>query len=93
MANHPSALKAHRQSVRRRNRNRSNKSALRTALKSFDSLIQEGKTKEAGDALPGLYSCVDKAVRQGALQKNAAARHKSRLTQRLHKTAPEATSK
>jgi small subunit ribosomal protein S20 len=88
MANHPSALKAHRQSVRRRDRNQSNKRSLRTALKSFSRLIADGKTQDAAEVLPGLYSKVDQAVRKGVLPKNAAARQKSRLTKRLNAAAP-----
>lgn len=87
MANHPSALKAHRQSIRRRRRNRSNKRSLRTALKSFSQLLEERRKQDAAQALPSLYAKVDKAVRKGVLRKNAAARKKSRLTRRLNALA------
>lgn len=87
MANHPSALKAHRQSVRRRRRNRSNTRSLRTALKSFSRLLEEGRKQDAAQALPNLYAKVDQAVRKGVLPKNAAARKKSRLTRRLNALA------
>jgi small subunit ribosomal protein S20 len=87
MANHPSALKAHRQSIRRHDRNRRNSRSLRTALKSFPRLIADGKTQDAAGALPELYSKVDQAVRKGVLPKNAAARQKSRLTRRLNAAA------
>lgn len=80
MANHASALKAHRQSVRRRARNRSNTSALRTGLKRFQDLVKAGKEDDARAQLPALYALVDKAVRHKVLSANAAARHKSRLT-------------
>jgi len=87
MANHPSALKAHRQSLRRRSRNRANRASLRTALKSFARLLDAGKAQEAGKELPILYASVDQAVRKGVLPKNAAARQKSRLTRRLKAAA------
>lgn len=92
MANHASALKAHRQSVVRARRNRSNKSALRSALKKFSTQLREGKVEEARKSLPELYSAVDKAARKKALSPNAAARQKSRLTQRLNQaqTVPAA---
>lgn len=83
MANHASALKAHRQSLRRRSRNRSNKRALRTSLTNFKERIA---TTEPSAALPSqaeLYSTIDKASRKGALSKNAAARQKSRLMRKL----------
>ena len=47
MANHPSALKAHRQSLTRRRRNKSNRSHLRTALKKFS----EAKQKRVKDLI------------------------------------------
>ncbi len=84
MANHESALKAHRQSLRRRDRNRSNRSALRTTIKKFNHALAEGTTTDSAVSISGLYAAVDKAVRNGILSKNAAARQKSRLTKRLN---------
>ena len=89
MANHESALKAHRQSVARANRNRGNRSALRTALKKFASQLRDGKIDDARKGLPELYAAVDKAARKKALSANAAARQKSRLTVRLNKASAE----
>jgi small subunit ribosomal protein S20 len=83
MANHASALKAHRQSVTRRTRNRSNRSELRTAIKRFQELLADGKTEEAKNSASDLYSMVDKAVRKKVISPNAAARQKSRLTKHL----------
>ena len=80
MANHASALKAHRQSLRRRNRNRQSTSKLRTGLKKVRDLISAGKSAEAKAALPGLYALVDRSVQKKALSKNAASRHKARIT-------------
>ena len=85
MANHASAIKAHRQSVRRRERNRANRSALRTTLKRFSEQVQESNPEELKKGLPDLYSTIDKAVQKQALSKNAAARQKSLLTRHLNK--------
>jgi small subunit ribosomal protein S20 len=90
VANHPSALKAHRQSLARKRRNKSNRSQLRTALKKFSEQAKTGKTDHAAASIASLYSIVDKGVRKGVLSKNAAARQKSRLTRRLNRTATEA---
>ena len=84
MANHASALKAHRQGVRRRNRNRSNRSAVRTALKIFNEKLDEGRIEDAKKALPKIYSEIDHAIRKGVLSDNAAARNKSRLSKHLN---------
>ncbi len=90
MANHASALKAHRQNLSRRTRNRRNRSQLRTGLKKFEALLTEEKAQQARDSVSELYELVDKAVRKGALSRNAAGRHKSRLTKRLNKLATAA---
>jgi small subunit ribosomal protein S20 len=84
MANHASALKAHRQNIKHRSRNRSNRSGLRTSLKQFDNEIQSGKTEEAKNSLPELYAAIDKSQKKKAISKNAASRQKSRLTKRLN---------
>jgi small subunit ribosomal protein S20 len=84
MANHQSALKAHRQSIQRRERNRANRSTLRTALKRFSDRLEAGQGQEAMNSLPSLCCTIDKAVQKKALSENAAARQKSRLTRRLN---------
>lgn len=84
MADHASAIKANRQSLRRRERNRSNRGRLKTALKRFSQQIQGGKVKEAKAGLSELYALVDKSVQKMVISKNAAARQKSRLTLRLN---------
>lgn len=84
MADHASAIKANRQSLRRRERNRSNRGRLKTALKRFSQQIQGGKVEEAKAGLSELYALVDKSVQKKVISKNAAARQKSRLTLRLN---------
>ena len=84
MANHASALKADRQNVKRRTSNRSNRSSLRTFLKTFNENLKSGKTAEAQTSLPTLYAEIDNAKRKKVISENAAARQKSRLTKRLN---------
>ncbi len=84
MANHASALKAHRQSIKHRSRNRSNRSSLRTYLKQFKDRLEEGKADEAKNSLAELYAAIDKSQQKKAISKNAAARQKSRLTRRMN---------
>ena len=89
MANHASALKAHRQNQKRREQNRENRGQLRTGLKKFTALLEEKNLEPAKASLPALYALVDKAVRKQAFSRNAGDRQKSRLTRRLnHITAP-----
>ncbi len=85
MANHASALKAHRQSLRRKQKNRANRSSLRTALKRFSERLEAGQAQELKAALPELYATIDKGIQKKAISRNAAARQKSQLTRNLNK--------
>lgn len=80
MPNHKSAEKRMRQNERRRMINRGNRSRVRTSIKNLRSAIGTGDTKTITELLPQTISTIDKAVQNGALHKNAAARYKSRLT-------------
>jgi small subunit ribosomal protein S20 len=75
-----STKKRLRQSKKAQARNRSNKTRLKSQLKKIRSIASSGDTKEAAKSLPETYSIIDKAVRKGVLHKNAAARHKARLS-------------
>jgi small subunit ribosomal protein S20 len=84
MANHASALKAHRQSLKHRITNRSNRSSLRTGLKQFNDRLEDEKIEDAKNSLSALYAAIDKSQQKKAISKNAASRQKSRLTKRLN---------
>lgn len=83
MANHASALKAHRQSVKRREHNRELRGRLRTALKSIRGAIAEKDMEGARKALSSTVSLIDKMAQKGVIHKNAAGRYKSRLTRKI----------
>ena len=87
MPNHKSAEKRVRQSERRRNINRHNRTKLRTAVKKLRSALSGTDKSQATGLLPMTVSEIDKAVQKGVLHRNAAARHKSRLTARVNATA------
>ena len=80
MANHKSAEKRVRQTVRRNEVNRRNRSRLRTQIKSLRAAIEAGDQDEAKTLLAKTVSVIDKAIQKGVLHRNAAARYKSRLT-------------
>ena len=79
MATHASALKAHRQSLKRREQNREMRSTLRTAIKSIRAAIDARDVDGVKKQLPGTVSLIDKMAAKGIIHDNAAARHKSRL--------------
>ncbi len=83
LANHKNTLKAHKQSLIRRARNRGMRTRLRHALKSLRAAIDQGNTDEARAALNGTVSLIDKLSAKGVIHDNAAARYKSRLAKRL----------
>ncbi|MEK6333494.1 MAG: 30S ribosomal protein S20 [Acidobacteriota bacterium] len=82
MPNHKSAEKRVRQNERRRLVNRSNRTRLRSSVKELRSAL-DSDAKQAATLLPRTVSEIDKAVQKGVLHRNAAARHKSRLTVRV----------
>jgi len=87
MANHKSALKRARQNARRRQRNRSNTSRMRTQVKVLRKAVEAGETDRARDLLPATLSLLDRSVQRGVLKRNAAARRKSRLTRLVNRAA------
>ncbi len=83
MATHASALKAHRQSLDNRERNRQYRSRLRNALKSIRTAIDGNDLDAARTALKQTVSLIDKMATKGVIHRNAAGRYKSRLSSRL----------
>ena len=68
-------------------KNKANKSALKTNLKKFDAALANGNKAEAEAAYKVAVKSVDQAVLKGLLHKNNAARKKSALTLKLNKLA------
>ena len=79
-----SAAKAHRQSIKRRLRNRAVKSATKTAIKRANESIAGGDFDAAREAVRAAISTLDRAARKGVLHPNNAGRHKSRLLLRYN---------
>ncbi len=83
MANHKNTLKAHRQNLVRRARNRAFRTRLRGALKALRSTIDQGDIAGARSAFSGTVSLIDRMSAKGIIHDNTAARYKSRLARRL----------
>lgn len=92
MANHESALKAHKQSEERRDRNRQYRTRLRHALKAMRTAIAEGDKETALAQLSDTVSLIDKLVGKGVIHDNAAGRYKSRLMKRINRTGAAAAA-
>ncbi len=80
MANHASADKRARQSLKRRMQNRMQKAAMRSAVKRVDAAIEAGDKNAAGEALKVAVPLLDRAGRKGLIHKSQASRRVSRLT-------------
>jgi len=87
MPNHKSAEKRMRQSERRRKINKANRTRVRSSIKKLRGALATGNAGEINTILPSTISTIDKAAQKGVLHKNAAARHKSRLTQHANSAA------
>ena len=80
---HASAMKAHRQTLKRTTQNRELRSSLRTALKTIRAAIDAGKSADAKAALSRTFSIVDKMSAKGIIHDNAAGRYKARIVKRM----------
>lgn len=90
MASHESALKAHRQNVVRREKNRQFRSKLRTALKDIRTAIGSNDAEAVKGTLSATNSLIDKMASKGIIHDNAAARYKSRVQLQINKKAAAA---
>jgi small subunit ribosomal protein S20 len=91
VANIKSQIKRNRQNDKRRLRNRVYRGTARIAVRSARTAIETG-VPESTAALTSAISALDKAVEQGVLHKNNAARRKSRLMKAFAKMEPVAVT-
>lgn len=68
-------------------KNKAEKSALKTAMKKFEAAVVSGNREQAEVAYKVAVKTVDQGVRKGILHKNNAARKKSSMTLKLNKLA------
>jgi small subunit ribosomal protein S20 len=79
VANIKSQIKRNRQSAAAHERNKSVKSALKTAVRKFREAAQAGNTDEAKAAALDAAKRLDKAASKGVIHKNQAANRKSAI--------------
>ncbi|MBT8763158.1 30S ribosomal protein S20 [Desulfohalobiaceae bacterium Ax17] len=80
LANHKSALKRHRQSLKRRARNRSVKTRVKNVIKSVRLAAEQKDAQKAAEALRTATSVLDRAAQKKVIHWRTAARKISRLT-------------
>lgn len=89
MPSSSSAKKSLRQNQRRRLRNRTVRSSLRSVLKKFREAAAGDDPEAAETAFRLAVKRLDKAAAKGLIHKNTAARTKSRLSK--HRPRPAAS--
>ncbi|MGI8647571.1 MAG: 30S ribosomal protein S20 [Acidimicrobiales bacterium] len=77
MANIKSQIKRNKQNEKRRMRNKSVRSELRTAIRKFREAVGTSDTEATESALRAASRKLDQAVSKGVIHKNQAANRKS----------------
>jgi len=83
MANHKSAIKRNRQTVKRTERNRAEKSRIKTVRKKTLAAIESGNKEDAAQAANALAAVVDKAAKRNLIHPNKAANVKSKTAKAI----------
>lgn len=85
MANIKSQKKRIKTNEKRRQRNRSVKSELRTFVRKTREAIEGGDKQQAEESLRVVSRKLDKAVSKGVIHRNQAANRKSKLATQVNK--------
>jgi small subunit ribosomal protein S20 len=84
-----SAQKRHRQSIKRRFRNKAVKSGVRSAKRRFLTAVDGNDVQAAESEFVEVSKLIDTAAGKGVFHKNTAARTKSRLQRKLNQLKAE----
>ena len=84
MPNIKSAKKRVLVSATKQARNKSNNSALKTAIKKFQTAVSEGDKEAAATNYKAAVKAVDKAAGKNLIHKNNAANKKSKMASKLN---------
>jgi small subunit ribosomal protein S20 len=87
LAIHPSAIKRHRQSLKRRAVNKEARSRLRTLIKKARQAIEKKDSEQISNGLREVSSALGKAVSKGIVKKNTASRWLARLARNASRPA------
>ena len=84
-----SAAKRHKQSEKRRIKNRAAKSRVKTVTKSFMAAVKSGDKEAAEAKYNDMTKLMDTATGKGVYHKNTVARKKSRMHKLLNSVSAE----
>lgn len=82
-----SGIKRHKQSLKKRARNRHIRSTVKTAVKAVRSAVEEMSVDKAVETLSEASSVIARAGAKGVLHRKTVARKVSRLAKAVHKAA------
>ena len=83
MANTYSAIKRVRQTERRTEANRKNKTRLRHQIRAMRRALTSKDAAAAAAMLPKTFSLIDRSAKIGVIKMNTAARYKSKLHKKV----------
>ena len=83
MANIKSQIKRVKTNEKRRQRNKSVRSAVRTAVRRFREAVEAGDTEKATELQRAAARALDKAAGKGVIHRNQAANRKSAMAKRI----------
>ncbi len=78
-----SAIKKHRQSLKKRDRNKYVISTLRGKIKTFQNSLEEKDVEKSKHLLRDLISSIDRAATKGVIHKRNASRKISRYSKNV----------
>ena len=84
MADHASAKKRNRQTIKRTERNRAVRTSVRTSMKRARAAIESGNKAEASKVLAEATRKIDMAVSKGVFHRKTGSRYISRLSAQVH---------
>jgi small subunit ribosomal protein S20 len=87
VANIKSQIKRVKTNEKRRQRNKSVRSEVRTAVRKFREAVEAGNSEEAVELQRAASRALDKAASKGVIHKNQAANRKSAMAKRVNTPA------
>jgi small subunit ribosomal protein S20 len=84
VANIKSQIKRVKTNEKRRQRNKSVKSAVRTAIRRFREAVETGDTEQIEERRRNAGRALDKAASKGVIHPNQAANKKSAMARRIN---------
>lgn len=87
MANHKSAIKRHKQSLKANARNKAVKTRIKKVVKGVEQAIAQNDSRQATEQLHTATSVLDRAAQKKVIHKRKAARKISRLNKAVNSIA------